>query len=94
ARREGLRWPTIGEAARVAAVGGAAFAGTWAVTRFDTSAPLQLTLAVAAAGTAALTVALVLGLLRTWRDAGTGPAMAPAAAAVAGADAASIVDGR
>ena len=98
-RRERLRWPGPADAARVAAIGGAAFAGTWLATRVDAAAPLQLALAGAAGGGAALLAAAASGLLRTWRTASPGSAgladgAAPDSGRAAPAPAASTVDGR
>jgi O-antigen/teichoic acid export membrane protein len=66
-RRERLRWPGPADAGRVAGVGAAALAGTWAMTRVDAPLPLQLALAVAASGSAALLTALALGVFRAGR---------------------------
>jgi len=87
-RREQLRWPTAADAARILGVGAAALAGTWAITRLDAPPLLQLILAGAAAGAAALLAALALGVFRTVRDPTAGPVTAP------GADGAPIAGGR
>jgi O-antigen/teichoic acid export membrane protein len=95
-RRERLRWPGGTDAARVAAVGAAAFAGTWLATRVEAPAPLQIVVALIAAGGAAVLAAFASGLLRSWRDAAPMPRPTPGAGPGAGASAsaASTADGR
>ncbi len=68
-RRERLRWPGGLDAMRVAGVGAAAFGGTWLATRVEAPAALQIALAMAAAGGAALVAAVVAGLPGAWRAA-------------------------
>lgn len=93
-RREGLRWPSMADAGRVTAVGGAAFAGTWIATRLDAVAMWQLISAVVAAGAAALLAAAGLGLLPRRRGAAATPAGTMPSASSNRSDAASVADGR
>jgi O-antigen/teichoic acid export membrane protein len=79
ARREGLRWPTAVETARVAGVGAAAFAGTWTAMRFDAPPAIQVALALGASGGAALLAALGLGAFRGREAGGRGAANGDAA---------------